>query len=83
MQLSLVKYTMVLIALKGIFDELFLLTRCQLYLSPLSYLKGLVNLQKHFETLQDLNDIDEKNQNAENPILNYNQVKSYARFKIM
>ena len=42
--------------------------------------KGLVNLKKNiFETLPDLNDIDERKKTSKNS----NRVKSYASFKFM
>ena len=47
------------------------------------YLKGLVNLQKHFLTLRDLNDSDEKTRMLKTASKNSNRVKSYASFKIM
>ena len=45
-------------------------------------LKGLVNLQNHFKTLYDLNDIDEKTKfYAENPILKFQQSQKLCKFK--
>ena len=46
-------------------------------------LKGLVNLQKLFETLHDLNDSDEKTRILKTASKYSNRVKSYASFKIM
>ena len=36
-------------------------------IAPFSYFKGLVNLQNYFETLNDLNDIDEKTKMLKTP----------------
>ena len=43
-------------------------------------LRGLVNLQKHFESLHDSNDSEEKSQNAENLILKFRPSQKLCMF---